>query len=236
MFPTVVCAGFLFSFLPFTTVFTSNLLALLPFLPSHFLSCTGNGRKALFPKKVWLSKWTWRGIWLPRMMWLTDRGLYVENSANMKQVPYITCVNIPVLFYDLRHHPLPPSFSPPPFPSPPPPIGRGIEHANARSKYCYRNRCTHIIKEMENEIRCLPFTIFYFSPVHSLQLSLQLLAFNYAGNILHVLYFTIFWFASGVCILQIFEDTLSAWRSSRCLWQLSMKEEPTTTNARAAWE
>ena len=132
--------------------------------------------------------------------------------------------------------PLPPSFSPPPLPSPPPPIGRGIEHANARSKYCYRNRCTHIIKEMENEIRCLPFTISYSSPVHSLQLSLQLLAFNYAGNILHVLYFTIFWFASGVCILQIFEDTLSAWRSSRCLWQLSMKEEPTTTNARTAWE
>ena len=36
---------------------------------------------------------------------VTDRGLYVENNANMKQVPYITCVNIPVLFYDLRHHP-----------------------------------------------------------------------------------------------------------------------------------
>ena len=50
--PTVVCAGFLFSFLPFTTVFTSSLLALLPFLPSHFLSCTGNGRKALFPKRL----------------------------------------------------------------------------------------------------------------------------------------------------------------------------------------
>ena len=95
--------------------------------------------------------------------------------------------------YHSQHHPSQRLIPPPP---PLPPsfsfIGRGIEYANARSKHCYRNRCTHIIKEMENEIRCLPFTIFYFSPVHSLQLSLQLLAFNYAGNILHVLYFTIF--------------------------------------------
>ena len=29
---------------------------------------------------------------------VTDHGLYVENNANMKQVPYITCVYIPVLF------------------------------------------------------------------------------------------------------------------------------------------